>query len=367
MSNERDIELAGVTAPAPSAGAAVTGRQSGAGASGSGRGLARLALLFGFVALVGVGYLYWRLVVEPVPLEPRVTLLEQRLVDMTARLERTTMPDADTIRQEVDRVAAELRQSFDERLRAAEAVGSGQAPTGSAETTAPPVPRDWQLAEARYLLRMANHRLLLERDPAGAATLLHAADEVLRTVDDFAFHEVRARIAAETLALESLPAADAEGLFLQIEAIKGDLDRLPLRLPQLEPLPPAAVEPVGIWAMLAAEVRSLVRFRQFDGAVRPLLAPEEAVYLELNLRLMLERAQLAGMRAEQTIYAQSIATALEWVERYLDLETPEVRRVHDGLRALARVSPGAVLPDISGSLNALNAVNAAAGAPVPGS
>ena len=218
------------------------------------------------------------------------------------------------------------------------------------------LPRDWQLAEERYLLRMANHRLLLERDAAGAAVLLRGADDVLAAIDDFALHEVRARIAEETLALESLPVLDAEGLFLQIEAIKRDLGRLPLRLPELQPADVRPVEPTGIWAMLRAELAGLVRFRHFDGAVRPLLAPEEAVYLELNLRLMLERAQLAGLRREQAIYEQSIATASDWIERYLDLEAPDVRRLRDGLRALEGVSLAAPLPDISGSLNALNAV-----------
>jgi uroporphyrin-3 C-methyltransferase len=204
---------------------------------------------------------------------------------------------------------------------------------------------------------MANHRLLLERDAAGAAALLRSADAVLVALDDFALHEVRARLAEEILALESLPALDAEGLFLQLEAIKRDIDRLPLRMPEwvAEPAPPEA--PAGVWQALSTELGRLLRFRQFDGAVRPLLAPEEAVYLELNLRLMLERAQLAGLRREQAIYAQSIAAAAGWIERYLDVETPEVRRVLDGLRALEGVDLAAPLPDVSGSLNALNAAS----------
>ena len=125
--------------------------------------------------------------------------------------------------------------------------------------------------------------------------------------------------------------------------------------PEPAEAPPAPAEPAGIWDALRAELAALVRFRRFDGAVRPLLAPEEAVYLELNLRLMLERAQLAGLRREQAVYEQSLSTAADWIERYLDVETPEVRRVLDGLRALERMNLAAPLPDVSGSLNALNA------------
>jgi uroporphyrin-III C-methyltransferase len=314
---------------------------------------ASLAFLCSVAALAGVAYLYWMVVYEPDPLAPRLAALERRVED--AERQAPAPGDPGAMRAELERIAAGLRRSLAEDVRAA-AESSGPSPT--LEPSTPPAPRDWQLAEARYLLRLANHRLLLERDAAGAAALLAAADEVLVAVDDFSLHDVRARIAEERLALASVPALDAEGLFLQLEAIKRDLDRLPLRLPELAPAPSAVTEPASWWEAVRAEIGKLVRFRQFEGAVRPLLAPEEAVYLELNLRLMLERAQLAGLRREQTIYDQSIAVAVDWIERYLDVTAPEVRRVLEGLRALASVSLAAPLPDISGSLDALNALDA---------
>jgi len=319
-----------------------------AAAPGGGRGLAGVALLVALAALAASGYLYWLQTLRPQAGEPRVAALEQRVSGLDARL--AELADPDVVRRDLDRLATELRAEFAARLDAAAEARTTTAPVA-------PAPRDWQVAEVRYLLRMANHRLLLERDSAGAAALLRSADVVLATLDDFALHEVRARLAEEILALESLPALDAEGLFLQLEAIKRDIDRLPLRMPEWVPEPAPPEAPAGVWQALRTELGRLLRFRQFDGAVQPLLAPEEAVYLELNLRLMLERAQLAGLRREQTIYAQSIATAAGWVERYLDVETPEVRRVLDGLRALEGVDLAAPLPDVSGSLNALNAAS----------
>jgi uroporphyrin-3 C-methyltransferase len=38
--------------------------------------------------------------------------------------------------------------------------------------------QDWLLAEVEYLLRMANQRVLMERDPAGALGLIEAADSI---------------------------------------------------------------------------------------------------------------------------------------------------------------------------------------------
>jgi uroporphyrin-3 C-methyltransferase len=330
-------------------------------AAAPGRGLAALALLLALLAAAAAAYLYLTLVYQPDPLGARLAVLERRVADLEGAATATAV-DPEVVRGQIERAVAEARAALRAELRAA-------PPAGAPSPAAPDqlqgaAPRDWQLAEIRYLLRMANHRLLLERDAPGAAALLRAADQVLVGLGDFGLHDVRARVAEEILALESLPAVDAEGLFLQLEAIKRDLDQLPLRLPELQPAPSAAEPPTGWLDALWGEVTRLVRFRQFDGAVRPLLAPEEAVYLELNLRLMLERAQLAGLRREQPIYDQSIAVAVDWIERYLDVSTPQVARVLEGLRALQGVSLAAPLPDISGSLAALEALAVPSG-PAP--
>jgi uroporphyrin-3 C-methyltransferase len=308
----------------------------------SGAGLASFALLLALAALGGVGYLYWQVNLAPQSQDPRLAVLEARLGELETRNAVTGEEVAGAIRRETDRIAAELRAEIEQRTAAA---GGGAV-----------APRDWQLAEARFLLRMANHRLLLERDSRGAVELLRAADAVLVATEDFALHDVRARIAEEVLALESVPAGDSEGLFLQIEAIKRDLDKLPLRVPELKPAAPEQVPPANFLAAVRDELERLVRFREFDGAARPLLAPEEAVYLELNLRLMLERAQLAALHGQQTIYSQSVGTAAGWVGSYLDVTAPDVRRVLDGLQALEKVDVATPLPEISGSLRALDAV-----------
>ena len=40
--------------------------------------------------------------------------------------------------------------------------------------------QDWLMAEVEYLLRLANQRVLMERDPQGAIALLRAADDIVR-------------------------------------------------------------------------------------------------------------------------------------------------------------------------------------------
>jgi len=112
----------------------------------------------------------------------------------------------------------------------------------------------------------------------------------------------------------------------------------------------------AFWPALKSELQSYLQLRRFDGTVRPLLAPEEAVYLELNLRLMLERAQLAALRREQVIYTHSLDTARAWVDDYLDPESRAVQQMRAELDALGTLSLDRSLPDISGSLTALASV-----------
>jgi uroporphyrin-3 C-methyltransferase len=361
MSNERETSAdAGSPDDSDAAGRARTEQGRGddrrapeapAVRTGRGRGLAWFALLLASLALVGSGYFYYeRMLLELPGTQATLRDLDQRIVALE-RPVAATAPLLDALREDFEQRLTVLSTALAARARSE--VVAPAPPPGIPQTR---TSRDWQLAEVRYLLRMANHRLLFERDVDSAGHLLRAADSTLQQLDDLALHPVRARIAEEVLALESLPTLDIQGLFLALEAIKRDIGRMPLRLPSLAPVDAEPAAAPDLWAALRAEFVRLVRFRRFEGAVRPLLAPEEGVYLELNLRLMLERTQLAALRREQTVYAESLVTMLDWIATYLDESAPEVRRVQAGLRSLQGVRLATPLPDISGSLAALDAV-----------
>ena len=316
-----------------------------------GRLLASLALLLSLATLGAAGYLYYEY----------VHLDRLGLFGSDDRWERVTgdLAALETRLAELSRQQSAAFEAVEERARAARRATEEALRESLAEVArqAPPSTSEWRRAEVRYLLRIANHRLLLERDVAGALDLLHAADAILAELDDFALHEVRARLADEMAALAGVEGIDLQGMFLRLEALKRELDRLPLRVPEyLVAETEAAPGDDSFWGVLGDEIGGYLRLRRFDGAVKPLLAPEEAVYLELNLRLMLERAQLAAVRREQLLFEESLATAAEWVERYLDGDDRAVQHLLSELRALQAVDLAQPLPDISGSLNALNAV-----------
>ena len=221
-------------------------------------------------------------------------------------------------------------------------------------TRTPPTEKRWKLAEVEYLLRIANHRVVLEEDADAALQLLEAADAILTELDDFSLHDVRARLADEMLSLRTVRRPDLQGLFLRIEAIKSQLANLPLHLPEyLTPQTPEVTEDVTMLTALTEGFNTFFKTRTFEGRSKPLISPEEAVYLELNLRLTLERAGLAAMRGHQLVYEESLATAEEWMGEFLEADDDTIRVLVEELQSLQQVQLNQTLPDISGSLNRL--------------
>ncbi len=300
-------------------------------------------------ALGGVGYLYYLLVyLEPSDeLTARVERLEASLPELRRELETSRSDQAG----EIESAIAAQQASLDETRRAL--VGALNEVTAAAA----PAPREWKIAEVEYLLRIANHRVLMEGDVEAALQLMEAADAILEELDDFAFFQVRAQLADEMLALKGVRSGDLQGVYLRLEAIKTSIGELPARVPDYfrpESSPEASVDgPEGFWSVLAAEFSGYFQLRRFDGATKPLLAPEENVYLELNLRLAMERAQLAVLRRNQLVFEQSLASARDWIVEFLDPDNEGVRQVVEELDALSTVKLERELPDVSGSLTAL--------------
>ena len=317
-----------------------------------GRFLGLLGFLFGVAGLGFAGYLYYLLVyADPQgAVDARLLSVESSVSSGARELEEIDRRQ----REALDRFAETQRQ---EREASAEQLLEA---VNQVATQAPPSRREWKVAEVAYLLRIANHRLLMERDVDGALALLKGADAILVELDDFSLFQVRARLSDEIVSLENVESNDVQGLFLRLEAVKTELGRHRLKLPKFEAPETSTADEEGFWSALVSQLGGYLRFRRFEGeSVKPLLAPDEAVYLELNLRMMLERAQLAALRREQSVFEQSLQTAADWIASYLEDEDPGIQRVIEELDAMSTVELDQSLPDISGSLAALKSMGEA--------
>lgn len=345
----------------------------------TGRGVAWFSLLLALASLGGAGYMYYELIYQ----KPMQQLTQQMTEQLTSKVDQAMA----TVRggeSASDDKFAELRESLTElqsqQNSALKSLASEQAEQlasteaglmtslNKVANAAPPSEAQWKLAELEYLLRIANHRVLMEGDANGALQVLSTADAILQELDDFGLHGVRAQLTDEILALKQVRGADIQGLFLRLEALKRQLSELPLRAPEfnaasnqtgaetvegaVEESGPTASEP-GVLAVMQAKISEYVQFRRLQTPVKPLLGPDETMYLELNLRMMLERAQLAALRQQQEVYSQSLSSAQEWLEEYLDPESADVSALVGEIDGLLEVDLVRELPDISGSLRSL--------------
>jgi len=288
-----------------------------------------------------------------------------------------SLDDVRTMMQQQQSRVEELEARYQERLNAldrraqqatAEVERLEQQMTRSAQqllAMGAKTRTDWLLAEAEYLLRLANQRLLMERDPQGALAILQAADEVLRETEETAVYPVRRQIAQEIVALQNVAELDRTGIFLKLDALAGGIGQLQQRMEQ--ELPEVDLEGVqqdvsvsdwrGALAELWGEVKQLVVVRRTNEPVEPLLPPKDIFFLQQNLRLMLEQAQLALLEKNQELYDSSLRKAQDWVRRFFVTSEPgdnaRAQRFLDNLASLQQVKVDPDLPDISASLRQL--------------
>lgn len=331
------VDIAETPAAEPEAGA----RQRG------GRGLAWLAVLLALGALGG-GYGLW----DQLDKQRAAALHENQVLQ--TRIEQLTAQQQDTV------------ASLGQATRALEQLRGDTKLLGDAlEKMNERLGRDrhaWVLAEADYLLQMANRRLLLERDVVGAIAAMAAADQRLALLNDPLLTRVRALLSEELQALRALPVLDVDGITLELGALSKGVDDLVLAGAPREDRNEDAAEEAGGWRGFVrtvwGDIRSLVVIRRHDAGSLPLTTPDQRLLLRQNLRLKLETARLSLLRGHGPAYRAALQEADAWVERFYDAESPATIGMREALGRLAAVDIAPELPAIDQSLHALREVSA---------
>ena len=218
----------------------------------------------------------------------------------------------------------------------------------------------WLLAEAEYLVRLANQRLIMTGDTESAQALLASADAILRQLDDARLHPVRAALASDLAAIRAVPKLDVEGLYLRLAALIEQADALAIfQLPELEAQPmPAPAEnwqdrlQQGYQAALR-KLSDYIIIRRRDVPMEVLMDPQWEGLVRQNLRMLLEQAQVALLSGNQVLYRESLARAEHWVGEFFASDEAAARALASELRQLMDQTVQLVLPDTNRSLRAL--------------
>ena len=315
--------------------------------------------LLAIAALLLGAYLYYRLVfigkVEQMP--GQVEQLSQSLDEQirSADLGVLQRVESDLV-PKIEQAAGQARD-LEQRLLAIESAVAGLL-AADADRGAPPDMNDWKVAEVGYLLRIANHRLVMERSTQDAQLLLASADAILAEMGDMRWHAVREQIAVERLALDQAQGGvDIQGVYLALEALKAPLGEILVTLPELAISPAPASPPAGasIWEVLMARLTDVFRIHRVDtSVVKPLLTNAEQHYLEQQMRLAIEQAQLGALRRQQAVFVTSLGNIRRLLDAGIAEDSQALSEMKARIEVLEKTQLEVEIPDISGSLQAFN-------------
>lgn len=226
---------------------------------------------------------------------------------------------------------------------------------------------DLMVADAEYLLSIANQKLHLVGDVKSVLAAMEAADQRLHDSGDPAVFKVREALAEEIDTLKKMNAPDVVGISSKLLTLEKKVKNIPLFLPHADAAKSHAEKPETNGPAdtgdegnqndpvdsALEELKGLVTVRRTDRPIEAVLTPAEAEGIRQILLLKLEATRAALLRGDETLYKDSLASASEWLGEHFEAEAPETKELRGELSTLQGQSIAVPFPDISKSLSLL--------------
>ncbi len=334
--------------------------------------------LLGLLALAGAGYFLWdQLRSQQEGLGGNLDKGDKRIIELRKQINTTQSQLATAEKQlsnltetlnntdkQNERQLQEQSKLFEDRLKNRHAqldikISNVQRQLGKTRG-------DWLVADAEYLLSVANERLQLTQDIKTTIMALEAADHRLRESGDGGVFKVRTEIAEEISALKNVESPDIIKLLSQLTILQKQAHTLQLTLPTINaitPQPERNPEPAAedqqnttIVDRALSDLKELVIVRKRDSNAITLLHPEEARIIREDLMIRIDIAKSALVRRNDAEFHTSISSAKEWLVDNFDTKTTKVKNSQQTLEKLLTVHLHSQIPDISRSLKMLRDV-----------
>lgn len=224
---------------------------------------------------------------------------------------------------------------------------------------------DWALSEAEYLLVIATHRLLLEKDINTAIAAMEAASVRLEALGTPDLMPVRKQLVSDINKLKAVNTVDISGLSIYLADLIERADQLPIKKSVIEN---KEGEQTGVsgkdetesgWKGVVhsiwQELKSLVIIKRKDEVRQELLLPDQEYFLSQNLRLELESARLSALRRDTENFHTSLAQIIDWLNQYYETGDNGVTNILDTLKQMSTLKLDPEIPGIDSSLETLRA------------
>lgn len=321
-----------------------------------GNGLVILALLLGAAGVAAGGWGIWQ-----------VRSLQANNQQQLGQLQALS-DQAQALKLSEQRLTSQLDQlpaadELEERRRlVAQLQGDQQRLSQRLETVLGASRKDWRLAEAEHLLRLASLRLSALQDISSAQALVQGADEILGEQNDPGSFAAREQLAKSLAALRSTEQPDRTGLFLQLGALRDQVVELSAMAPEYkvrgESLSSLTADGDGAsrWAQWWDEVSRYIRIDfNADKNIRPLLAGQGLSQVRLALSLALEQAQWAALNGQAAVYTQALAEARDVLKSNFNQDNPQSKVLLERVTELSKQPVTVITPDLTTTLSTVQA------------
>lgn len=220
---------------------------------------------------------------------------------------------------------------------------------------------DLVIAEAEFLVKMANNNLQFENNIDLAIRLLDQADQDIAKLNDPRLYTIREAFSADLAGLHRAPQVDVPGVYLKLSALSDQLATLPVisqfKNPQTQAEPPAVDDQTlpwwrramhSTWRALGQVV--VVRHKQVDV---PFVAPDQQVFLYENLRSEVEKAEWGLLHRQNDIYQSSLQHVADWIKKYAVPDAPATQQLLTAVTQLQQID---VRPPSISVMNSLQAL-----------
>ena len=224
---------------------------------------------------------------------------------------------------------------------------------------------DWLVADAEYLLSVANERLHLVGDINTTKVALEAADQRLRESGDTGTIVIREQIAKELSQIQDINVPDLVGLYTAIQTLESEVAKLALVLPYSgKPLTPpeeasnsSAVSEDSNDLVNSAiqQLEGIVTIKHSDKPVKEILTKEQADFIREQIKVKLEMVKMASVQQNDALYQTALEDLKTDISQHFTAND-EAKKFAEEIARLQTIKLRSQLPDISLSLKMLRDV-----------
>lgn len=308
-----------------------------------------VGILFSTIATVtfvaSFGYGYYELAKVNMGLAQAVQTLQTQAIDNSNQMA--------TMQESVGRLS-KMAQSSDELTKQQERFMADWQSAQQGDLS------KWYLAEAMYLVRIADNEIRYSNNTQLALTLLRHADETLGNVSGVDTKSLQEAVTNDIEKLDSAGQPDISTIFIKLSALDIAVGQLSLPATPLHAdQSTAVIDPNLPWwnrgLQTAWQALKGIIVVQYNGKQSlPLVLPKEKSYLYQNLHSQVQNAMWAALNRNEKVYQVSLINIDNWIQLYFNMNDKQTQKVLADLETLKAIRLDPPLKDISSTVKLFN-------------